>query len=189
MHGQPLSTREALDLMLTVNPKHITINLINGVQCNSIFACEVKSETQRLDIRRDDMGVWLEGKRFIKLSYCGSKPVTEDQADCFVWRTTFTCKSHPALKKTEIFRRRCESDGSVGSIMSPMVVCYRFMDNDPRGINVKPHGNSKGTLPFYPTTKSLLKELQQATENNVHKNPGTIYNKVRTNVLQIINIY
>ena len=103
MHGQPLSTREALDLMLTVNPKHITKNLNNGVQCNSIFACEVKSETQRLDIRRDDMGVWLEGKRFTKLSYCGSKPVTEDQADCFVWRTTLHLQKPSSIKENGDF--------------------------------------------------------------------------------------
>ena len=84
MQGHPLSTIGVLDLMLTVNPEHITKNLINGVQCNSIFVCEVKSETPILVIRRDDMGVTLEGKRFTKHLYCGSKRVKEHKADYFV---------------------------------------------------------------------------------------------------------
>lgn len=161
--------------MSCTEEKHITRNHINGVACNALFICEVKSETERLDLRRDSMGTWRETKRFTKQPYKGTSR-SKSKADSYVWRIRYQCTSCPSLSKIEIYRRKCNSDGSVGGIISPMVIQYVFAGS-PQQVEAKPHGNSKGSLPFHPSRKSLLERISSESSKKTTR-PLSLYNKV-----------
>lgn len=179
MHSNTLiTTSEAIDLMLSCSADEITNNLIDGVQCNATFVCEADTEKRRLDFRRDTMGVWLEGNRTTKVPYRNTEKVGDAAANTFVWRLTFTCKSYPFLKKAEIFRRKRCSDGSVGALISPFIISYRYTGS-PKKVVVQPHGNSKSNRPFHPSTRTLLGELKESITTQQNLMPTQIYNKVK----------
>ena len=189
-HGKPAfhlpddslyKTSDAIDLMLSC-PEENTLRqneLIANVSCNSVFVCQATTHKRRLDLRRDNMGMWVEGHRKTRLPYKDSVSVAEERANSFVWRTTFTCKSCKELKKNEIYRRERLPDGSVGDIISPMVIVYQFKGK-PVTFKVIPHGNSKTLKPFHPATRTLLGELHDEV-SRTDAAPSKIYNKVNGN--------
>lgn len=144
---------------------------INGVSCNAIFLCTVTGETQRLDLRRDGMGVWEEGHRTTKIPFKGQKKCSSVEADTFLWRLTYKCKSLKTLKRTEIFRRDLN-----GKLLSPIFIQYHF-EGEPQNVSVLPHGNSKSGLSYHPTDKSLLEQINSSTTDSA-VSAMNIYNKV-----------
>lgn len=161
-------TLEAVSIMQITERKHIETS-INGIRCNCVIVCEAKNETQRLDIRRDGMGTWHETKRFTKMVF----------GDAYVWRINYINNSYNGLRRTEIFRKKRNSDGSVGHLISPMVMAYTFKGSPPEKINIVPHGNSKSNLPFHPSTRSLINDLHDAVNDEPSMPPARIYNSVR----------
>lgn len=149
---------------------------IAGVECNAVFLCTVKTDEERLDLRRDNLGVWMPGHRRAKESYRGREKCTDDMCSSYVWRISSTNKAYPKLKRTEIFRRSKNSDGSIGSIINPVVVHYLF-DGEPVEVVVGTHGNSKSDLPFYPSDRSLLRDIREQVTTKTHQ-PANVYNKV-----------
>lgn len=172
-----LDTSEAVKLML-VDSDSININKkrISTVLCNVAFLCEVKSEEDRLDLRRDNLGVWLPGHRRVKEPFLDDMKTSQDLANSYVWRITSTCKAEPTLKRTEIHRKNKCSDGSVGQLISPVFVQYKFA-GPPKSILVLPHGNAKSNLPFHPTDRTLLTEIRNRTRQR-DSNPLRVYNQV-----------
>lgn len=125
------------------------------------------------------IGLYIKLFYFIRLliiSQGCEKVSNKMEADCFVWRLLYTCKAHKALKRVEIFRRGKNSDGSVGALMSPMVVSYNYDGDIPDKVTILPHGNSKSDLPFHPSTRTLLDDIREAVANPIP--PACIYNKV-----------
>lgn len=149
--------------------------LISEVKCNTVFVCEALTHKQRLDLRRDNMGVWKEGHRSTRMPYRDADSVSEHQANTYVWRANFICKSYQSLKKSEIYRAERLPDGSVGKLISPVVIVYRF-EGIPLSFKVLPHGNAKTGRAFHPATKTLLEELKEASTEDIA--PSKIYNRV-----------
>ena len=150
-------------------------HLVSDVRCNVVFVCAVDSHKRRLNLRRDNMGVWLEGHKSPKMPYQNCTKTVSSNANTYVWRYNFTCKSFPKLKKTEIYRAERKTDGSVGQILSPMIISYTFK-GQPVSFKVQSHGNSKADTPFHPATRTLLDELRSTAANPGL--PSQIYNQV-----------
>lgn len=100
--------------------------LIGRVRCNCVFVCDALSHKRRLDLRRDNLGVWKEGHRSPRMPYKDAQSVHESNANTYVWRMNFSCKSHKQLKKTEVHRVKRLQDGSVGDIISPAIIIYQY---------------------------------------------------------------
>ena len=173
-----LDTSSAVRMMVECEPSDINNERINAVACNVIFLCAVNDNEERLDLRRDSLGVWIEGHRRPKLPYLGACRSDDTHCDTYVWRQVMRIKAYAKLKRTEIYRRSVNPDRSPGKILSPVFFQYLF-DDAPIEINVQPHGNSKGAVPFHPADRSLLKEIrQQASETNMAT--SNLYTKVST---------
>ena len=126
----------------------------------------------RLDVRRDGMGVWTEGHCRTKIPFRGKTKSQESECDSYVWRIVYSCKSQPTLRRTEIYRKNRE-----GQLQSPVFIQYSF-EGKPTSFDILPHGNSRSALPFHPTDRSLLKEIHESTtEEGV--SAMKVYNKVR----------
>lgn len=158
-------------MLLEADSSVINTKRIDGVCCNVIFLCHVNNEQDRLDLRRDGMGVWNEGHRRVKIPFNNGLKVSDSCCDSYVWRQVFTCKAYKKLKKTEIYRRDTE-----GKLLSPVFVQYCF-DGAPTTVSVLPHGNSKGTLPFYPSDCSLLADMREQV-SGPQSQPSQVYGKV-----------
>ena len=115
----------------------------------------------------------------VHIFYQGSVRVKLDVADSFVWRISFTCKSHSQLRRTEIFRKSKCADGAVGNIISPMVVSYTYDGTIPESIIIESHGNSKSNLPFHPSSRKLLTRLHDAVIDKPSIPPSRLYNQVK----------
>lgn len=148
-----------MQLMCNGLKENITKRRINGVKCNVIFLCDINTKEQQLDLRRDGMGVWTCGHKRVKEPFLGTKR-SKRVCDTYVWRSTWTCKAEPSLKRIEIYRRARNEDGSVGELLSPMLIQYCFQGAI-KQVNVQPHGNSQGKLPFHPSDRSLLREIKE----------------------------
>ena len=78
-----VGTSYAVHLMDTTEQCYVNTIQINGVHCDCIFVCKATTERERLDLRRDSMGVWEEGKRFTKMPWKGKQKATkEDSFKC-----------------------------------------------------------------------------------------------------------
>lgn len=128
MHStnQALGTAAAIAMMINCSNESINDRRINGVECNVIFLCKVETEMDRLDLKRDGLGVWEPGRRRTKMPYYNDISSNEASCDSYVWRVISTCKSYPALKRIEIYRKAKNSDGSCGILLSPVFVQYCF---------------------------------------------------------------
>ena len=104
--------------------------------------------------------------------------VAEHEASYYVWRIGFHNHSHPQLRKTEIFRRQRLEDGSVGALVSPIMLTYTYSGPIPEAIQYKPHGNSKTQLPFQPATHQLLNRIEEEVVSNPKDRPGLLYYQV-----------
>ena len=181
MHMDRISTKHAIDVMVNTPDSNCLAEheLIGNVRCNVVFVCQVHDHERRLNLRRDNYGTWEDGHREPKMPFQNCRKTTIANANTYVWRNCFTCKSYRKLKKTEIYRAECKKDGTVGAIISPMIIAYRFQD-DPVEVVVRPHGNSNTTQPFHPATRTLLSELREHATAQLHHAPSRIYNKVPT---------
>lgn len=155
-------TLEAVNIMKSTHSQYIQSS-INGIGCNCIIVCNVQTEIQRLDLRRDGMGTSRETKRFTKMN----------MGDAYIWRICYINNSYSDLHRIEIVRKRRNDDGSVGPLLSPMIMAYSFKDEPPNRIDILPHGNDKNALPFHPSTRSLMNDLRDTV------NPSRIYNQVK----------
>jgi len=166
--------------MINTESQFINSRRINGVRCNCVFLCHVATEEERLDFRRDGMGTWTDSSRHPRIPYLRMSSVPEPEADSYLWRISSHCKSYPALRRTEIIRRARLPDGSVGELLSPVLMAYEFSGEPPESITILPHGNAKKqNKPFHPCTRTLIKELRQAVASQPEMPITRIYNKVR----------
>ena len=178
-----IDTESAVNLMINAETDTINHDRINGVKCNCLFLCKAETDTERLDLRRDSMGVWVEGHRTAKIPFKGSARSDIASSDSLVWRLVYKCKSHPQLKRTEIYRKKKLEDGTTGGLISPVLIQYHF-DGKPQAIDVLPHGNSKNSIPFHPSDKSLLEKVHQQTSDS-SVSAQRLYNKVRILIIRL----
>lgn len=149
--------------MYDASPQDITKGRINGIKCNVLFLCAVDSDEARLDLRHDGMGVWIPGHKRVKEPFLSHERCSKN-CDSYVWQTVWTCKAEKSLNKTEIFRRARKSDGSVGELISPILIQYSFQ-GPVKDVQVKPHGNSQNSLAFYPSNRSLLRQIKERAKD------------------------
>ena len=102
-----MDTETAVNMMISLESDTINSQRINGARCNVFFLCHVASEMDRLDLRRDGMGVWTEGHCRTKIPVRGkTKSHQEAECDSYVWRIVYSCESQPTLRGTEIYRKK-----------------------------------------------------------------------------------
>jgi len=88
-------------------------------------------------------------------------------------RNSFVCKGNKGLKKTEIIFKKRD-----GSLLDLSIIQYRFDNVSENKVIVKPHGNSKKPVPFFPSDRALPQELKEkSTGLHSNENPVAIYNK------------
>jgi len=173
-------TSEAVWLMQTTDPQDYCNRRVHTLSCSAVFLFDVSSDEERNDLRRDGYGVWLPSNRKPRQSFCGCQKVDEAKADSYVWRIAMICKSYRALRRTEIYRRTRNADGTPGKLLSPVIISYEFLGPVPDSVTVVPHGNATRKIePYQPRTKRLQEEIKAA----LAANPGTplsvIYEQVR----------
>lgn len=102
-----ISSTEAVRLITTEDRTTLNEKPINGVKCNVLLITAAQNDKKRLDLRRDGCGVWIQKntKSAIPISI-NTESIMKSKGDLYMWRTTFSCKSYPGLKKTEIYMRR-----------------------------------------------------------------------------------
>ena len=106
------------------------------------------------------------------------RKTTHADADLLVWRITMRNKSYRPLSRTEIFCRRRNDDGTVGDVLSPIIMCFRYDGDIPENIVVASHGNSKSHLSFFPATHELLDNVKNAILDNPEVRPGRLFYQV-----------
>jgi len=180
LHMSTPVNAQAVQLMLTADPQQYCSRRVQTLSCSAVFLYAVSSEDERRDLRRDGYGVWVPSHRSLRQSYCGGQKVADEaEADSYVWRIAMTCKSYRALRRTEIYRRARNADGTPGEILNPVVVSYEFLGPIPESITVVPHGNAtRKKEPFQPRTRALLKEVKEAVEANPSATPEKILQQV-----------
>ena len=173
-----VDTEYAVTMMNNATSETINFNRINGVSCNVIFLCDVRdgSNDARLDLRRDGLGVWIDGHSRPKIPFYGNKRSDNDICDTFVWRQSFTCKSYRNLRRTEIYRRKKNSDGTPGDVISPLFMQYLF-EGPPQSFDIAPHENATSELPFFPADRTLLGDISRQAEEST-LSTSNLYNKV-----------
>lgn len=129
LHREPPSTSEALHLMTTADPCWYNDRPVNTLICESVFLFSLTDKTNRLWFRRDGLGRWKEGHRSTLQRFQGLR--RSDDGDTLVWRVTFSSVSVPSLKRVEIYRRRCGTDGDPGEVLSPMLMAYHYKGEPP----------------------------------------------------------
>lgn len=114
---EDISTKDSASLIVGADETCINKRRINGIACNVLLVTKITSNDDRLDFRRDGCGVWIQKncKTKIPISNAiqGFCIVPEEEAEMFLWRTTFACKACPTLKKTEVFMRRNDAGSYV----------------------------------------------------------------------------
>ena len=100
---QHISTDEAVKLIMTASPGDVCNEMMGAVQCNVLFLAHFKTDTERLDLIRDDMGVWNRGHRGKPEIYDSRSYTRSSSGDLEVRRAVFQNSSAPDLKRTEIY--------------------------------------------------------------------------------------
>jgi len=94
--------------------------------CSVLYIFQVKTEKNRLALRRDKMGVWEKFTHRSKLRFRSDTCTRTDNGDLFVWEYNTACRAQPELRRTEVFCRKATPTGLPGDLVGKVVIQYYY---------------------------------------------------------------